>query len=203
MHNTYWWKNCWLNTIWVEWRPLRQTKLHVQETGIWLDDCGLLGASLDGLVGDDLLEAKFPYTQRNMLIAEAIKSPKFYWKDDRGNLYLHVWEDHAYCHQVQGELFFTNRKVIYFMVWTTEGTVALQKRYYPQKTTLVILVSRMSFNNNKILTRQGLQNKFTQSSFLQSRFTLLSEKSHCNFSFTFLHSWGTVSLPFYLRGRGN
>lgn len=126
MHNTYWWKNCWLNTIWVEWRPLRQTKLHVQETGIWLDDCGLLGASLDGLVGDDLLGAKFPYTQRNMLIAEAIKSPKFYLKDDRGNLYLHVWEDHAYCHQVQGELFFTNRKVFYFMVWTTEGTVAVK-----------------------------------------------------------------------------
>ena len=51
----------------------RQTQLHVQETRIWLDECEVLGASPDGLVGDDaVLESKCPYTQRNMTIAESV-----------------------------------------------------------------------------------------------------------------------------------
>ena len=47
--------------------------LQVVETGVWLHECGLLGASPDGLVGDNsALEAKCPYTQRNVTIEDAI-----------------------------------------------------------------------------------------------------------------------------------
>ena len=100
-----------------------QTQLHVQETRIWLDECELLGASPDGLVEDDsVLESKCPYTQRNMTIAKAVESPDFYLKkDDRGNFYLR--EYHTYWHQVQEELFFTKRKLCYFVVLTTKETV--------------------------------------------------------------------------------
>ena len=103
----------------------RQTKLSVQETGIWLDESWLLGASPDGLVGDDaVVGSSCRYTQRNMTIAEAIKTPNSYLnKDDKGNLYLR--EDHPYWHQVQGEMYFTKRKLCYFVVWTTKETVVV------------------------------------------------------------------------------
>ena len=53
--------------------------LQVVETGVWLHKCGLLGASPDGLVGDNsVLEAKCPYTQRNLTIEEAIAANNFY-----------------------------------------------------------------------------------------------------------------------------
>lgn len=57
----------------------QKTDLQVVETGVWLHECGLLGASPDGLVGDNsVLEAKCPYTQRNMTIEEAIATNNFY-----------------------------------------------------------------------------------------------------------------------------
>ena len=51
----------------------------VVETGIWLDTSGILCASPDGLVEEDSdLEAKCPYTERNMTIEEAVNtSPNF------------------------------------------------------------------------------------------------------------------------------
>ena len=65
----------------------QKTGLQVVETGVWLHECGLLGASPDGLVGDNsVLEAKCPYTQRNLTIEEAIATNNFYlekkgWND--------------------------------------------------------------------------------------------------------------------------
>ena len=51
----------------------------VQETGIWLDLSGILGASPDGIVDDEsVLEAKCPNTERNITIEEAVNpSPNF------------------------------------------------------------------------------------------------------------------------------
>ena len=47
----------------------------VQETGIWLDLSGILGASPDGIVDDEsVLEAKCPYTERNTTIEEAVNT---------------------------------------------------------------------------------------------------------------------------------
>ncbi|CAH3036637.1 unnamed protein product [Pocillopora meandrina] len=45
----------------------------VQETGLWLDGSGILGASPDGIVDEDsVLEVKCPYTERNMTMEEAV-----------------------------------------------------------------------------------------------------------------------------------
>ena len=51
----------------------------VQETGIWLDASGIFGDSPDGIVDDEtVVEAKCPYTERNLTIEEAIAtSPTF------------------------------------------------------------------------------------------------------------------------------
>lgn len=55
-----------------------KTHLEVVETGVWLDESGVLGASPDGLVGEDhVLEAKCSYTFRDASIEEALKSDTF------------------------------------------------------------------------------------------------------------------------------
>lgn len=44
------------------------------KAGVWLPKTSVLGASPDGLVGDDsVLECKCPYTHRNETILEAVK----------------------------------------------------------------------------------------------------------------------------------
>ena len=46
------------------------------QTEIWLDLPGILGASPDGIVDEEsILEAKCPYTERNMTIRESIPRP--------------------------------------------------------------------------------------------------------------------------------
>jgi len=57
---------------------IQKTDLQVVETGVWLHECGVLGASPDGLVEDNsVVEAKCPYTQRNLTIEEAIATNNF------------------------------------------------------------------------------------------------------------------------------
>jgi len=103
----------------------KYTGLKVEETGIWLDSSGVLGASPDGFVGrNGVFEAKCPYTQRNSTISEAIESGNFYLsKQADGTVMLN--KDHVYWHQVQGQMFLTGRMVCYFMVWTSKDFVAL------------------------------------------------------------------------------
>ena len=59
------------------------TSKTVQETGIWLVASGILGTSPDGIVDDEtVLEAKCPYTERNLTIEEVIvTSPTFCFKE--------------------------------------------------------------------------------------------------------------------------
>ena len=55
-----------------------KTGLQVVETGVWLHESGILGASPDCLVGDEsVLEAKCLYTQRNLTIEEALQDSSF------------------------------------------------------------------------------------------------------------------------------
>ena len=55
------------------------TGLAVNKTGIWLDDTGILGASPDGLIGDDaLVEVKCPYFLRNETVCERLRQKHFF-----------------------------------------------------------------------------------------------------------------------------
>lgn len=83
----------------------------VQKTGQWLDCSGILGASPDGIVDEDsVLEAKCPYTAKNMTIEEAVNtSPSFCLKKTENGQYA-LKEEHVYWHQVQGEIYFHARK---------------------------------------------------------------------------------------------
>ena len=99
--------------------------LDVVETGVWLHHSGVLNASPDGLVGEDsVLEAKCPYTNRDLTIEEAIKTSNFYLGKKDGEIVLK--RDHVYWHQVQGHLFLTKRKKCYFIVWMLKDFVVLE-----------------------------------------------------------------------------
>lgn len=99
----------------------------VRETGIWLDLSGILGASPDGIVDEEsVLEAKCPYTERNMTIEEAVNtSPSFCLKKCENGQYA-LKRDHIYWHQVQGEIYFTRKNFCYFVVWTSKDAVVLK-----------------------------------------------------------------------------
>jgi hypothetical protein len=90
-----------------------------------LDESGILGATPDGLVGNDsLLEVKCPYTQRNLTIAEGAECGTFCLeKMEDGKFTLK--KNHVYWHQVQGQLHLTNRRLCYFVVWTSKECVSI------------------------------------------------------------------------------
>ena len=109
----------------------QKTKLCVEESGIWLELSGMLGASPDGLVGTyALLEVKCPFTQRDLTIEEAVSSGKFYIKKNSQGHY-ELDKGHVYWHQVQGQLYFTGREICFFVVWTTKETLILQIKKDP------------------------------------------------------------------------
>ena len=101
------------------------TGLRVEETGIWLDASGVLGASLDGLIGKNhVLEVKCPFTARNLTLEEAMKNESFFLhKDENGVVSLK--QDHVYWHQVQGQMCLTKRNFCYFVVWNTKESITL------------------------------------------------------------------------------
>lgn len=104
---------------------IKATGLTVKDSGLWLDPSGILGASPDGLIGANcLLEVKCPFTQRHCEIAEAVKSKDFYLEWNEGHYSLK--KTHVYWHQVQGQLFITQREICYFVVWTLKETLVLQ-----------------------------------------------------------------------------
>ncbi|PFX29435.1 Exonuclease [Stylophora pistillata] len=95
------------------------------QTGLWLHESGVLGASPDGLVGDDsVIECKCPYTHRNATIKEACGHKDFYLEEKEGNYTLST--THVYWHQCQGQMFLTKRKFCYFVVWTTKDSVVIK-----------------------------------------------------------------------------
>lgn len=102
-----------------------QTNLQVVETGVWLHESGVLGASPDGLVGQDhVLEIKCPYTQRNQSLDDALAHKTFCLEKKSGIYYLK--RDHAYWHQVQGQMYLTQRMLCYFVVWTTTWCIIIE-----------------------------------------------------------------------------
>lgn len=86
----------------------------VTPTGLWLHECGFLGASPDGFVGDDeIIEIKCPFSHRNSSFDE-LKNDRKYCLDEN----LNLKQSHNYFHQVQGLLHITKRSLCHFVVWT-------------------------------------------------------------------------------------
>ena len=79
--------------------------LEVVETGVWLDESGVLVASPDGLVGEDhVLEAKCSYTLRNASSEGALKSETFCLEKNKDGSYS-LKRNRVYWHQVQWQMY--------------------------------------------------------------------------------------------------
>ncbi|XP_076280094.1 uncharacterized protein LOC143208964 [Lasioglossum baleicum] len=95
-----------------------------------IEDCGLfidaslryLGASPDGLIGDDgIVEVKCPKTAENLTPEEAlhtVTTVREMFEDSTGSA---MSKSHDYYYQVQGQLHITGRKYCLFGVWTKKG----------------------------------------------------------------------------------
>lgn len=102
------------------------TNLEVTPTGLWLHSCGFLGASPDGLVGDNsIIEVKCPFRFRDKLMTEELKmnhSYIVYFINDEVTLN----SEHEYYHQIQGNLAITNRELCYLWIWTPRENILVK-----------------------------------------------------------------------------
>lgn len=92
--------------------------------GFFLSECGVLGASPDGIVDDDyIVEIKCPYKFRNCKLTEALRDDRSYvfYYNDMGQLSLNKM--HPYYHQVQGQIHLSQRKGCYLCVWTPKQAI--------------------------------------------------------------------------------
>lgn len=102
-----------------------RVSVHVEPSGLWLTESGMLGASPDGLVGDSaVVEVKCPYKHRNAAIEEAIQDAAF-CLEKQGHQY-HLKTTHPYWHQVQGQMHVAGRDECFFVVWTTKDCIVVQ-----------------------------------------------------------------------------
>lgn len=112
--------------------------VNIIETGIWLHESGILGASPDGfvqgaysssvnvhlqhqgqqLLSPDIVEVKCPFSAKDMTVAEACLSKKDFFLDLSSDGHLMLKENHDYWHQIQGQLFLTGTQCCDLAVWT-------------------------------------------------------------------------------------
>lgn len=100
-------------------KSVKEVLNKVTPTGLWLDECGYLGASPDGFIGDnDIVEVKCPYKYQESSLLEGIKSSKDYIivSDEEGNITID--RKHIYFFQIQGQLSLTGRKDAHLVIWT-------------------------------------------------------------------------------------
>ena len=120
----------------------------VKETGIWFHPSGILGASPDGIVDDEtVLEAKCPYIERNLTIEEAVQSSVTFClqKCESEQCYA-LKKDHVYWHQVQGEMYFSQRK-FYFVVWTTKDCAVVRIERDDNWAANILLLTQFYFSH--------------------------------------------------------
>ncbi|KAE9522601.1 hypothetical protein AGLY_017023, partial [Aphis glycines] len=112
----------------------------VQPTGLWLHQCGFIGASPDGLLGeDDIVEVKCSYKYRKCKLSDAITEDQSYIIYKINNE-IFINKHHNYWHQIQGQPFMTKRincgvlRNGGIFRWTPFGKISLIKNPLSAKT---------------------------------------------------------------------
>ena len=84
----------------------------------------MLGASPDGLIAEDyVLEMKCQFSQREEPLKDSLRK-KAFCLERSGSTYF-LKKNHAYWHQVQGQMYVTKRNNCYFLVWTKSWSVVV------------------------------------------------------------------------------
>ncbi|XP_056003436.1 uncharacterized protein LOC125662308 [Ostrea edulis] len=117
----------------------------VEQSGIWLYESGVLGASPDGLIVrpppptcsvhyqtpeakdaiPDIVEVKCPFSASSIMVAEATQHLKNFFLDVKGDS-LCSKTSHPYYHQIQGQLHMCNKTCCDLIVWTTVDCVVIR-----------------------------------------------------------------------------
>ena len=91
--------------------------VQVKKCGIFLNNCGILGGSPDGLVGEDgILEIKCPYKVKDVTAITDLSRLGYLKKTPTGDYSLIT--SHKYYHQLQGNIYLTQRAWCDFVIWT-------------------------------------------------------------------------------------
>lgn len=111
-------------------------KLYENTTGNSVAPCGLfidtsnpfLGASPDGLVGDDgIVEVKCLASVKEETLSEAVKAKKKLCLEITKEGVLQLKKSHNYHYQIQGQLAVTNRNWCDFVVYTKKGELFVER----------------------------------------------------------------------------
>lgn len=104
------------------------SRLPVEKTGIWLHECGFLGASPDGLLDDAVIEVKCSWRYRKDDLKVVLRDNRdyFMWND---GIDWFVNTNHWYYDQIMGQMLFSRREKCHFIAWTTKGYVVLPITY--------------------------------------------------------------------------
>lgn len=98
----------------------------VSPSGLWLDECGFLGASPDGLVGENaIVEVKCPYKYREASILDGIKHDRSYIVTSDNNGEITINSVHEYYWQIQGQLAITKRQKCHLVLWTPKEVIIM------------------------------------------------------------------------------
>ncbi|XP_071111432.1 uncharacterized protein [Haliotis cracherodii] len=107
----------------------------IENTGIWMHESGVLGASPDGLVKaafmmpvmfqspaarhflPDIIEVKCPYAARIVGIQAAVDTVKGFCLVRGENGCLHLSDSHEYYHQIQGQMYILGKQ----LTWLWSG----------------------------------------------------------------------------------
>lgn len=89
----------------------------VVRCGIFMDKCGYLGGSPDGLIGSEgIIEIKCPYKIKDAADISQLARLTYLQENETGTFELSP--HHKYYHQIQGNLYLTKRNYCDFIVWT-------------------------------------------------------------------------------------
>lgn len=98
-----------------------QEKVTIRKCGLFIDDeIPYLGATPDGLVGEDtIVEIKCPLNVYNKSAIDAVKDKKLtFLKDVNGELVVN--KKHIWFYQIQGQLHITKKEKCLFAIWCGE-----------------------------------------------------------------------------------
>lgn len=98
----------------------------VQPTGLWLHQCGFIGASPNVLIEkDDIVEVKCPFKYRNSKLSDEImKNQSYIIYKIKNEIFVN--QNHNYWYQIQGQLYMTMRKICFLVVWSPDESIIVQ-----------------------------------------------------------------------------